>query len=110
MYVTTKKSYQEVANAIGINNHSLIANWLIQFRDKGIDGLSKPKGRPPKMTKQDDLSKTDKDKIKELEAQLLTLQIENAYLKELRKLRKQEEKQRMKLSRPSSLASEENSN
>ena len=62
------------------------------------------------MTKQDNLSKTDKDKIKELEAQLLTLQIENAYLKELRKLRKQEEKQRMKLSRPSSLASEENSN
>ena len=110
LYVTTKKSYQEVANAIGINNHSLIANWLIQFRDKGIDGLSKPKGRPPKMTKQDNLSKTDKDKIKELEAQLLTLQIENAYLKELRKLRKQEEKQRMKLSRPSSLASEENSN
>ena len=51
-----------------------------------------------------------KDKIKELEAQLLTLRIENAYLKELRKLREQEEKQRMKLSRPSYLASEENSN
>lgn len=57
-----------------------------------------------------DLNETDKNKIKELEKQLLTLQIENAYLKELRKLRKQEEKQRMRLSRPSFLASEENSN
>ncbi len=95
-----------------MNNFSLIANWLRQFKEKGIDGLSRMKGRPPKMSKDktNDLTKSDKAKIKELESQLLTLEIENAYLKELRKLRKQEEKQRMKLSRPSSLASEENSN
>lgn len=112
LYLTSKKSYQEIANTLGMNNYSLIANWLRQFKEEGIDGLSKMKGRPTKMpkNKSKDLSQSDKDKIKELEAQLLTLKIENAYLKELRKLRKQEEKQRMKLSRPSSLASEENSN
>lgn len=112
LYLTSKKTYQETANALGMNNHSLIANWLRQFKDKGIDGLSRKKGRPSHMSnnKAKNLSKSDKDKIKELEAQLLTLQIENVYLKELRKLRKQEEKQRMKLSRPSSLASEEHSN
>lgn len=112
LYLTSKKTYLETAHALGMNNHSLIANWLKQFKEEGIDGLSRKKGRPSKMSKNKDnnLSKSDKDKIKELEGQLLTLQIENAYLKELRKLRKQEEKQRMKLSRPSSLASEENSN
>ena len=112
LYLTRKKSYQDIANALGMNNPSLIANWLRQFEDNRIEGISRTKGRPPIMSKKKntDLPKTDKNKIKELEAQLLTLQIENAYLKELRKLRKQEEKQRMKLSRPSSLASEENSN
>ncbi|WP_326717983.1 helix-turn-helix domain-containing protein [Vagococcus jeotgali] len=112
LYLSSKKTYQETANALNMNNFSLIANWLRQFKEKGIDGLSRMKGRPPKMSKDktNDLTKSDKAKIKELESQLLTLEIENAYLKELRKLRKQEEKQRMKLSRPSSLASEENSN
>ena len=112
LYLTSKKSYQETANTLGMNNSSLIANWLRQFKEEGIDGLSRMKGRPTKMpkNKSKDLSQSDKDKIKELEAQLLTLRIENAYLKELRKLREQEEKQRMKLSRPSYLASEENSN
>ncbi|MFW8054500.1 transposase, partial [Vagococcus fluvialis] len=112
LYLTSKKSYQETANTLGMNNSSLIANWLRQFKEEGIDGLSRMKGRPTKMSKNKskDLSQSDKDKIKELEAQLLTLRIENAYLKELRKLREQEEKQRMKLSRPSYLASEENSN
>ena len=112
LYLTRKKTYQDIANTLGMNNPSLIANWLRQFRDKGIDGLSRVKGRPSTMPKQkkNDLNETDKNKLKELEAQLLTLQIENAYLKELRKLRKQEEKQRMRLSRPSSLVSEENLN
>lgn len=112
LYLTSKKSYQETASTLGMNNYSLIANWLRQFKEEGIDGLSRMKGRPIKMPKKKskDLSQSDKAKIKELEAQLLKLRIENAYLKELRKLRKQEEKQRMKLSRPSSLASEENSN
>lgn len=112
LYLTRKKTYQDIANTLGMNNPSLIANWLRQFRDNGIDGLSRTKGRPSTMQKQNKkyFNETDKNKIKELEKQLLTLQIENAYLKELRKLRKQEEKQRMRLSRPSFLASEEHSN
>lgn len=108
LYLTRKKTYQDIANTLGMNNPSLIANWL----ENGIDELSRAKGRPPTMPKQNkhSLNEKDKNKMKELEKQLLKLQIENAYLKELRKLGKQEEKQRMKLSRPSFLASEENSN
>lgn len=53
---------------------------------------------------------TDQERIKKLEKQVRSLEIENAFLKELRKQREQEEKQRMRLSRPSSLASEDNSN
>ena len=51
-----------------------------------------------------------KDRIKELEIQVRTLQIENAFLKELRKLRKQEACEQIKQSQKLSLASEDNSN
>ncbi|MFW8052653.1 transposase, partial [Vagococcus fluvialis] len=38
LYLTSKKSYQETANTLGMNNSSLIANWLRQFKEEGIDG------------------------------------------------------------------------
>lgn len=46
LYQTTELSYREVANHLGINNPSLIANWMRIFRTEGIDGLSTTKGRP----------------------------------------------------------------
>ena len=87
------------------------------FRAEGMDGLSKTKGRPHILPKKKEEKKTKKetpeerDRIKELEKQVRSLQIENAFLKELRKLRKQETQQRRKnQSHESSTASEDHSN
>lgn len=53
----------------------------------------------------------ERDRIKELEKLVRSLQIENAFLKELRKLRKQEAQQRRKnQSHELSTASEDHSN
>src|SRR5699024_4861431 len=42
----TGKSYQEVANAYGMTEPSLPANWMKTWSKYGIEGLSKQKGRP----------------------------------------------------------------
>lgn len=117
LYLTSELSYREVTNQLGINNLALIANWMRTFRSKGIDGLSKTKGRPSILPKKKEEKKTSKEtpeernRIKELEKQVRSLQIENAFLKELRKLRKLEAQQRRKnQSHESSTASEDHSN
>lgn len=117
LYQTTELSYREVANHLGMNNPTLIANWMRMFRAEGMSGLSKKKGRPSILPKKKEEKKTKKetpeerDRIKELEKQVRSLQIENAFLKELRKLRKQEAQQRRKnQSHESSTASEDRSN
>lgn len=119
LYQTSEMSYREIANTLEMNNPALIANWMRKFREAGIDGLSKLKGRPPilprkKEDKKKNTVKTtseERDRIKELEKQVRSLQIENAFLKELRKLRKQEAQQRHKnQSHESSPASEDHSN
>lgn len=106
LYLTTELSYQEVANLLKMNNPPLIANWLRMYRKLGIDGLSKQKGRPPTMSKK----KTNKprpfpSKLEELEKENRMLKIENAYLKELRRLRLEDE-QKMKKSHELFTASE----
>lgn len=56
-------------------------------------------------------SSTDQERIKELEKQVRTLKIQNAFSKELRKLRKREAQQKqMNQSHASLPASEDNSN
>ena len=119
LYQTTEMSYREVANHLEINNPSLITNWMRKFRAEGIEGLSKAKGRPSEMPKKEKQKKRisperdalEQARIKELEKQVRSLQIENAFLKELRKLRKQEAQQRRRnQSHESSTASEDNSN
>ena len=55
-------SYQELANQFKINNPSLIARWVIDFRNQGLEGLKpKKRGRPSSMTKD---KKTQKNKLK----------------------------------------------
>ena len=41
----TGKSYQDVAIVFSMAERSLIANWMRVWKQKGIDGLSKTKGR-----------------------------------------------------------------
>lgn len=99
LYLTTEMSTREVANEFGINNPPLISAWLRKYRKNGVDGLSSKRGRPP-MKEEIKVSNSNKNegkdlkkapentnRIKELERQIRALQIENASLKEWRRLR-----------------------
>lgn len=125
LYLTTKISYQELALAYGINNASVVGKWVNDYRAGGHDALKpQPKGRPatvrkpktasrPKLpttdSKQSKRTKALEERIANLEEQLLHTKIENAYLKELRRLRL-EEQQLLNKKRESSTASEDPSN
>lgn len=104
LYLTTEVSYQELALSIEMNNPTLIAKWVNDFRIAGPDALrAKRKGRHRQMdkTKATTLdtpaaSNDNADYIRQLEDELLKLKIENAYLKELRRLRLEETPQNKK--------------
>lgn len=99
LYLTTEISYQELALKVGMNNPPLITKWVNDFRIAGPDALrEKSKGRKsimPKPKKIDNTDESTKD-LKQLEDENLKLRIENAYLKELRRLRLEEEAQNKK--------------
>lgn len=113
LYLTTEVSYQELAISIGINNSSLISKWVNDYRIAGLDALKpKKRGRHPKMKKPKDIKQkpneslnSTTDYLKQLEEENLKLRIENAYLKEVRRLRLEEKLQKEK--RESSTASED---
>ena len=120
LYLSSEVSYQELALSQGINNPSLITRWVNDFRIIGPDAL-RPKKKGRKKTlgadKKSDFAKqvedipvdTSAEHIKKLEDENLKLRIENAYLKELRRLRLEEEAL-LKKQRESSTVSEESSN
>ena len=112
LYLTSELSYNDIALQEGINNPALICNWVNRFRVAGPDALrERRKGREilmdksPKKLSNETTNQTTNDNIskeyvKELEDQLLQLRIENAFLKEARRLRLAEEaemKRRRKL-------------
>ena len=112
LYLTSDFSYNDIALQEGINNLSLICNWVHLFRVAGPDALrERRKGREismakstkklsKKTTSQTTNDNISKEYVKELEDQLLQLRIENAFLKEARRLRLSEEaemKRRRKL-------------
>ena len=109
LYLTTEVSYQELALSVGINNPPLITKWVNDYRIAGPEALKdKVKGRRPAMAKpkKEDLTKENAEYLKQLESENLKLRIENAYLKELRRLRLEDEaRQRERLAL--STASEE---
>ena len=120
LYLTSEVSYQELAQQEGFNNPCLIAKWVNDFRIAGPDALKpKKKGRKKSLEPLKNNKKaiaeetvpvdTSAEHIKQLEDELLKLRIENAYLKELRRLRLEEEAL-LKKRRESSTASEENLN
>ena len=118
-YLSSEISYQELALQEGIINPSMITNWVNRFHAAGPDALRPhKKGRKktlnkPKIDKAEQSSEnttvdTSADHVKELEDELLKLRIENAFLKELRRLRLEDEA-KMRERRKSSTVSEENS-
>lgn len=120
LYLSSEVSYQELALSKGINNPSLITRWVNDFRIAGPDALRpKKKGRKKTLGINDNKKHiknlgntpvdTSAEHIKELEDENLKLRIENAYLKELRRLRLEEEAL-LKKQRESYTVSEDHSN
>ncbi|MGF7012670.1 transposase [Lachnospiraceae bacterium PF1-21] len=120
LYLSSEISYQDLAIQEGIKNPSMIANWVNRFRVAGLDALRpRKRGRKKKLDKpkidtktqeiEERIIDTSAEHVKELEDELLKLRIENAFLKELRRLRLEDEV-KMRERRSSSTASEENLN
>ena len=121
LYLSSEVSYQELALQEGINNPTMLTKWVNEFRIAGPDALRpRKKGRKKSVDSKKKESTTEKtvnvthvdtsaEHIKQLEEELLKLRIENAYLKELRRLRLEEEAL-LKKRRESSTASEKNLN
>jgi len=120
LYLSNEVSYQELALQERINNPTMLVKWVNDFRIVGPDALRpKKKGRKKSLdsiSNKKNTPSTEKvsvdtsaEHVKQLEDELLKLRIENAYLKELRRLRLEEEAL-LKKQRELSTASEENSN
>ena len=120
LYLSSEISYQDLALQEGITNPCMITNWVNRFRAAGPDALRPhKKGRKKTLDKPDNNIKstpieesivdTSAEHVRELEDELLKLRIENAFLKELRRLRLEDEaKMRERLE--SSAVSEDDSN
>ena len=120
LYLSSEVSYQELALKEGINNPVMLAKWVNDFRIAGPDALRpKKKGRKKSLNSKDNEKRisstettsvdTSAEHVKQLEDELLKLRIENAFLKELRRLRLEEEA-KMKDLRGSSAVSEDSLN
>ena len=120
LYLSSEISYQDLALQEGITNPSMIANWVSRFRAAGPDALRpRKKGRKKTLNTtngntqnkpvEESSVDTSAEHVKELEEELLKLRIENAFLKELRRLRLEDE-EKMRERHLSSTVSDENSN
>ena len=83
------ESIYSVALDIGLISAGILHNWLSKFKENEYNVVEKKKGRKPKsMTKPKKNEKvlSEKDKIKQLEDEIIYLKAENEYLKKLRAL------------------------
>ena len=102
LYLTGEMSYQELANQFKINNPSLIARWVIDFRNQGLEGLKpKKRGRPSSMTKdkktpkkqfKKEYSEEEIDEIKKLKEENYWLQMEIDFLKKKMELEDEDDR------------------
>lgn len=102
-YLTSEISYQKLALQVGINNPALLARWVYEYKTAGSDALRPHrKGRKKLNTTKSgnngiqDVQNTEIDTrveqhVKELEDELLKPRIKNAFLKEMRRLRLEDE-------------------
>ena len=120
LYLSNEVSYEELALANGITNYTMLSRWVEAFRVAGPDGLRpRKKGRKKTLNKPTEKNNsqpleeksidTSAEHVKELEDKLLKLRIENAFLKELRRLRLEDEA-KMRERHESSAASEDSLN
>ena len=113
LYLSTEMSYQELALQLKLKSDGILANWVRRYRAVGMEGLkSQRKGRRPKVPDKASITPecniNQDEKLKQLEEENLKLRIEVAYLKELRRLRLEQEAQKRKQGSPT--VSEDHSN
>lgn len=117
-YMNGEGGKRFLANKYGVKSSQNIMKWVNAFRIAGPDALlPKRKGRRSKVSKLKESKSTNietttsnnSEYLKQLEDENLKLRIENAYLKELRRLHLEEETL-LKRPRESSATSEETSN
>lgn len=111
LYLNTEMSYADVAARLEMNNPALIAGWVGRYREAGVSGLSIRRGRRPQMSdeqKQPREAQPEDDRIRALEDKVKRLEIENDFLKELRRLREQKSRRQAKRSHDSSTTSGKN--
>ena len=96
-----KMSIREAARFYNIPSNSLVWTWLKRFEKNGIKGLipRKPSGRPPMKPKYVKMPPPPKIEEDRLRLRILQLEAEVVYLKELRRLRLQDEAEQRKLSK-----------
>ncbi len=120
LYLSSEISYQDLALQEGIMNPSMITNWVNRFRVAGPEALRPhKKGRKKTLDKSVNNPKTipseapsidtSAEHVRELEDELLKLRIENAFLKELRRVRLEDEA-KMREQQESSAVSGDSSN
>ena len=103
LYLSSEISYQDLAIREGINNPSMIVNWVNRFRAAGPDAL-----RPRKKGRKKTLDKPKIDN-KPIIQENSVIDTSAEHVKELRRLRLEDEA-KMRERHSSSTASEENSN
>lgn len=118
-YLTSEISYQRLALQVGINNPATLARWVHEFKAAGPDALRPhKKGRKKKLSTsksgnngiqevQNTAIDTSVEHIKELEDELLKLRIENAFLKEMRRLRLEDEAKMRELKKSSAVSGDD---
>lgn len=87
-YLESGLSQVETALKFGLGSPSCVQNWTKAYLEKGIEGLSGRKGEPAMTKKAKENSSQasiEEKRVKELERKILLLEIENEYLKELRR-------------------------
>ena len=119
-YLSGRFSYQKLALQVGLNNPSLIVRWVKEYKTDGPDALRIHKKGRKKIMKQSKRRRTDakikrvvvdtsSEHVQKLENENYKLRLENAFLKELRRLRLEDEA-RMRERHTSSTVSEDHSN
>lgn len=117
-YLTGKFSYQKLALQVGIKNPSIVEKWVKDLKKTGQNALMPHKRgrksilgkvRVKKAKAKSQRVDTSVEHVKELEDELKKLRLENAFLKELRKLRLEDEAKKRELQK-SSAVSEDHSN
>ncbi len=86
-YLGTGASQVDTALKFGLSGSSLVQNWAKAYREKGVEGLANGKGAGTAMKTADGGKgpSTSEQRVEELERKVLLLEIENEYLKRLRR-------------------------